>query len=168
MATPEELADRYRQMSRKGIRQAQEELDERNDLAQASEKAWVATAEALKSVAVLRGWNHKSHGLLRDIATQLYIEFGRPRIYDLFGVLENAHVNFYEHRWDREEVQLHVGRCRELLAELEDIRVSPPRRFIPATREQARRLERLTQHNPDRDIDAALDVTTLPPVESDD
>ena len=164
MATPEELSNRYLEMSRKYFRQAQEELD-RRDFSQSTEKAWGAAAKALKSIAAQRVWNHKSHGLLRDMATHLYMEFGEPRIFDLFGVLENAHNNYYEHRWDSDEAQLHIDRGRELIDLLEDIRNSPPRRFTPANREQERRLQRLTQYHPDRDADAALNISTLPPVE---
>jgi uncharacterized protein (UPF0332 family) len=164
LATPEELANRYLQMSRQYIRQAQEELD-KGDLSQATEKAWGASAESLKSIAAQRDWNHKSHGLLRDMATQLYMEFGLPRIIDLFGLLENAHTNYYEHRWDRDEVQLHIDRSRELLEALDVLRAAEPRRFTPANREQERRLQRLTQCHPDRVADAALDISTLPPVE---
>ncbi len=145
MATPKELSDRYLEISALSLRQAQEELEIRKDYAQACDKVWRAVAEALKAGAVLRGWNHKSHPLLRDIATQLYMEFGRRQVIDLFGVLENAHTNFYEHRFDRDEVQLHLDRGRELVAELETIRQSPQRRFTPANREQERRLERLTR-----------------------
>lgn len=164
MATGEQLSLRYLQMSRKYIRQAQEELD-KGDLSQASEKAWGASAEALKSLAAARGWNHKSHGLLRDIATHTYMEFGRPRLLELFDILEWAHFNYYEHRLEHDDVRLRVAQSRELIAQVEEIKNSPPRRFTPANRDQERRLKRLTRYRPDRDVDAALDITTLPPVE---
>ena len=164
MATPEELSDRYLQLSRKYSRQSQEELD-KGDLSQASEKAWGASAEALKSLATIRSWNHKSHGLLRDIATHTYMEFGRPRIIELFDILEWAHFNYYEHRLEHDAVQMRVAQSRELISLLDEIRNSPPRRFTPANREQERRLQRLTQYHPDRVADAALDIATLPPVE---
>ena len=164
MATPEELSRRCLEMSLKFIRQAQEELDNRNDLAQASEKAWGAAAQALESIAAQRGWNHKNHGLLRDMATQIYMEFGRPRILDLFGFLESAHTNFYEHRFDRDEVQYQINNSRYLLEELDMVRSVPPRRFSPANREQERRLERLTRFNSDTAADALLDLADLPPV----
>ena len=63
MATREELSNRYLELSRKYMRQAQEELD-RGDWSQASEKAWGAAAESLKATAAQRGWNHRNHGLL--------------------------------------------------------------------------------------------------------
>jgi len=165
MATAQELSDRYLEISALSLRQAQEELEIRKDYAQACDKVWRAVAEALKAGAVLRGWNHKSHPLLRDIATQLYMEFGRRQVIDLFGVLENAHTNFYEHRFDRDEVQLHLDRGRELVAELEIIRQSPQRRFVPANREQERRLERLTRYDPTTAADAFLDFDARPPVQ---
>ena len=166
MATPQELSNRYLQMSSKYLRQAQEELG-KEDLPQASEKAWGAAAEALKALAVTRGWNHKSHPFLREIARQIYMEFGRPRIVELFDILEWAHFNYYEHRLDKDDVQLRVTQSRELIDLLAEIRNSPPRRFTPANREQERRLQRLTQYHPDRDADAALDIATLPPVDAD-
>lgn len=165
MATPKELSDRYLEISRLRILQAQDELDIRKDYAQASDKIWGAIAEALKAAAVLRGWNHKSHPLLRDIATQLYMEFGRRQIIDLFGVLENAHVNFYEHRFDRDEVQLNLDRGCELVRELETLRNAPPRPFVPANREQERRWERLTRYDANTAADAFLDIDSLPPVQ---
>lgn len=163
MATPEELSNRYVELSRKYFRQAQEELDQ-GDWSQASEKAWGAAAEALKSVGAQRGWNHKSHGLLRDMAMQLHMEFGRPRIMELFEFLENTHNNFYEHRWDGDEVQLHVDRSRELLEALDLVRKSAPRRFTPANREQEHRLDRLTRFTPETAADETLDINDLPPV----
>lgn len=163
MATREELSNRYLELSRKYVRQAQEELD-RGDLSQASEKAWGAAAESLKATAAQRGWNHRNHGLLRDMATQLYMELGNRRLMDLFSTLENAHVNYYEHQFDRDEVQYQIDNCVEFLQELESVRSNPPRRFTPANREQERRLQRLSRFSQDRAMDEALDISSLPPV----
>ena len=165
MATAEELPNRYFQMSQSLIRQAQEELDGAGDYAQSSEKAWGAIAEALKAAAAGRNWNHHNHGILRDIATQLCLEFGQPQLTNLFDTAEALHINFYENRYDRDEVQLRLDRCRELLDELERIRTSPPRRYTPATQEQIRRLERLTRRSPTVTAEeAAIDITALPQV----
>ena len=73
MATKEELSECYLSISRRYLRQAEEELHQKGDTLQASEKIWGAAALALKSVAALRGWNHKSHPLLGDIAMQLRV-----------------------------------------------------------------------------------------------
>ena len=81
------------------------------------------------------------------------------------AVAEALHINFYENRYDRDEVQLRLDRCRELLDELERIRTSPPRRYTPATQEQIRRLERLTRRSPTVTAEeAAIDITALPQV----
>jgi hypothetical protein len=166
MATSEEFSDRHLEMSQYLINKAQEELSLKNDLIQASEKAWGSVAQALKAVAAARGWNHRTHGLLSDIATQLYLEFGRPRLVTLYGSAELLHNNFYEHRLERDRIPPHIDLCRELLEELRLVRTSPPRRFTPATQEQIHRLERLTRRTPNvLAEDSQLDIASLPPVE---
>ena len=166
MATSEEFSDRHLEMSQYLINKAQEELSLKNDLIQASEKAWGSVAQALKAVAAARGWNHRTHGLLSDIATQLYLEFGRPHILTLYASAERLHDNFYEHRLEQDVVQFRIDRCQELLEELRLVRTSPPRRFTPATQEQIHRLERLTRRTPNvLAEDSQLDIASLPPVE---
>ncbi len=59
-------ADDCAALSRRFVRQAQEEFD-KGDRLQASEKAWGAAAHAVKAVAASRGWNHNSHRLLFDV-----------------------------------------------------------------------------------------------------
>lgn len=165
MATPQELSDRYRKISGLRLRQAQEELEVRKDYSQASEKAWGAVAEAVKAYGVRRGWNHYHHGLLRDVSTQVSLEFGRPRLRDLFAYADSIHNNFYEHRFDREEVQFYLDRCREYLSLLAALSQARQPRFTPGTVEQENRLERLTRYDRRQEIDAALDINDLPPVE---
>ena len=63
-------ADDCAALSRRFVRQAQEEFD-KGDRLQASEKAWGAAAHAVKAVAASRGWNHNSHRLLFDIVDQV-------------------------------------------------------------------------------------------------
>ena len=164
MATKEELSERYLSISHRLLRQAEEELHQKGDTLQASEKTWGAMAHALKSVAAQRGWNHKRHQLLRDIATQLRLEYGRPRISELFSALEGAHNNYYEHRWTEEDVQEHLEWSRQFVRQMEEIREAPARRFIPATRTQERRLFNLTRPRPE-ESDDDLDITTLPSVD---
>ena len=59
--------DDYAALSRRLVRQAQEEFDT-GDRLQASEKAWDAAAHAVKAIAESRGWNHNSHRLLFDVS----------------------------------------------------------------------------------------------------
>ncbi|MYC38120.1 MAG: hypothetical protein F4X66_14575 [Chloroflexi bacterium] len=46
------------------------------DSVQASEKGWGAVAEAVKSIAEQRGWNHWGHRLLNDAAFQFVPRVG--------------------------------------------------------------------------------------------
>ena len=164
MATKEELSERYMNISRRYLRQAEEELHQKDDTLQASEKTWGAMAHALKSVAAQRGWNHKRHQLLRDIATQLRLEYGRPRISELFSALEGAHNNYYEHSWTEEDVQEHLEWYRQFVRQMEEIREAPARRFTPTTRTQERRPFNLTRPRP-AESDDDLDISTLPSVD---
>ena len=164
MATPQEISDRYLKISRQCLLQAEEELFVQGDTMQASEKLWNAAAQALKSVAALRGWNHKSHSLLGDIAMQLHLEYGRPELSDQFDGLEAAHNNYYEHRWTADRVELRLNTARRFVSQLEEIRQLPRRRFTPATRDQERRLENLTRFIYGQSDDD-LDINKLPPVE---
>ena len=168
MATPQEISDRYLKISRLHLQQAEEELFVKGDTMQASEKIWNAAAQALKSVAALRGWNHKSHSLLGDIAMQLHLELGQPELSEQFRVMESAHQNFYEHRWEADEVEIRLNTARRFVGQLEEIRQLPRRRFTPATRTQQRRMDSLTrliygQSDDDVDIDALPPVEPQPP-----
>ena len=164
MATPQEISDRYLKISRLHLQQAEEELFIKGDTMQASEKIWNAAAQALKSVAALRGWNHKSHSLLGDIAMQLRLELGRPELSEQFRILESAHNNFYEHRWAPDEVEDRLNAARQFVGWLEEIRQRPQRRFIPATRTQQRRMDGLTRFIYGQSDDD-VDIDDLPPVE---
>ena len=164
MATPQEMSDRYLDISHLHLQQAEEELYVRGDLMQASEKIWSATAQALKSVAALRGWNHKSHHLLSDIAMQLRLELGRPELSEQFDGLEAAHNNYYEHRWGADQVEDRLNTARRFVRQLEEIRQLPRPRFTPATRTQERRMEQLTRFIYDQSDDA-VDLSKLPPIE---
>ena len=63
-------SERYAELSRHYLARADEYL-RAGDRVQASEKGWGAVAEAIKSIAEQRGWNHQGHRLLNDVAYQL-------------------------------------------------------------------------------------------------
>ncbi len=166
MATPSELSNRYWEMSEYLIRKAQEELDVSEDLMQASEKAWGSVAHAIKSICAKRGWNHHYHLLFRDAIGVLRWEYDTPRLVPLFASAESMHTNFYEHRLVPLDLHDHINDCRELLAELDDIRIST--QFSPTSSIQGMegRMRRLATRDPDIAArEEALDITTLPPVE---
>ena len=167
MATPEELSNRYWGMSEYLIRKAQEELDVSDDLMQASEKAWGSVAHAIKSICAKRGWNHHYHLLFRDAIGVLRREYDNHRLVPLFASAESMHANFYEHWLVPLDVQDHIDDCRELLVELDHIRIVT--HFNPTSSIQGMegRMRRLTNRDPDIAArDEALDIATLPPVDA--
>ena len=171
MATPEELSNRYWQMSEYLIRKAQEELDTGEDLMQASEKAWGSVAHAIKSISATRGWAHHYHLLLRDAIAILRLEYDSPGLVPLYSSAEAMHSNFYEHQLERMDLQFHLNDCRALLGELDRIRnVPPPYVASDVTdddRGMERRMRRLANRNPDiASREEELDIATLPPIEA--
>ena len=81
------------------LRHADEMLDKRDRL-QASEKIWDAAAHAVKRVARRRRWPCTSHEDLRDIARYLsaegsYASGGADWLFTLFTAAESHHENYY-------------------------------------------------------------------------
>ena len=93
---------------------------ERGDLPQASEKAWGAVAHYLKSEAKFRGWPNESHRDLIDIANDLALETDNPeRVDELFAVVSQQHVNFYEDNLLYGQVSKGIDAAHELISRLE-------------------------------------------------
>ena len=131
-------------MSRRYIAQADEEF-EKGDLGQASNKAWGATALALKSIAERRGWNHNKHGLLYDISGQMADELRRPGLRVMFRSANAMHQNYYEDWMAVDEVRDGIETAKAYLLELESaMGKGSESAFVPETAEQAARLRRLT------------------------
>ena len=143
-STPE----RYEEMSRHLLRQAEDELDQ-GDALQASEKIWGATAHALKAVAQQRGWNHRFHNHLRAAAFYLAVERYRPDWNIIFNSLDHMHTNFYEHQMQLDEVRPMLESGKVFCQELFDLRTSelPDARRLSPDQEagQASRLSTLTR-----------------------
>ena len=133
--TPELLAEEYRETSRRLIRQSDDEF-EKGDLIQASEKAWSAASQYLKSMAALRGIQHTSHWELRLVANHIVNETRQLRIRELFAVGESLHANFYEAWMPEEEVSDGIDSMKELVGLLE--RVPPPNGVVSTRSPRAR------------------------------
>ena len=136
-------SERYNELSLQYIRRADEYV-RAGDRVQASEKGWGAVAEAIKSIAEQRGWNHQGHRLLNDIAYQLTAEWERPDLKLLFDAMEKLHVNFYEDTMELDDVAASIGNAKSLLQGLEEMRSLTPRPLPIETREQRNRWRRLT------------------------
>lgn len=88
--SPEE----HMKMSRRFVALGRMELAQGRRL-QASEKAWGATAHAVKALGIQRGWNHRGHGYMYDIVSQIREEWERPDLVDRFNQVESHHRNYY-------------------------------------------------------------------------
>ena len=136
-------AERYAELSRHFIEKADEYLLA-GDRVQASEKGWGAVAEAVKSIAEERGWNHQGHRLLDDIVLQLSEEWERPDVRRLFDIAERLHINFYEDTLETDAIATRLHDTKELLGALSVLRALPPRPVLLDSRERRLRWRRLT------------------------
>lgn len=136
-------SERYAELSRQYISRADEYL-RAGDRVQASEKGWGAVAEAIKSIAEQRGWNHQGHRLLDDIVLQLSEEWDRPDVRLLFDTAERLHINFYEDALQLDAISARVSNVKALLRELQTLRTLSPRPVVLDSRERRLRWRRLT------------------------
>ena len=111
-------AERYQSVSAALFDQAHVELDA-GDLIQASEKFWGAAAQALKSIAQERGWDHGSHAHFYAIVRNLVDETGDHQLVELFGGANLLHINFYEHWLEEVEIRTFAHQVQQLLNRLD-------------------------------------------------
>ena len=109
--------ERYEEISRHLLQQAQEELD-KGDILQASDKVWGATAHAIKGVCQRMGWNHHAHNHLRAAANYIASELVRDDLRLAFGYLEALHINYYEHQREVGEIRTGIANAAFLTCEL--------------------------------------------------
>ena len=114
------LATDHALVSRVFIEQAQTELDS-GDLLQASEKAWGATARALKAIAEPRGWQHNSHYHYYQIVRRLIDLTGNEELRIGFQIAESLHANFYNGWMPETEVRASIADVRQLVADLHQL-----------------------------------------------
>ena len=136
-------SERYAALSRQFMERADEYL-RLGDRAQASEKGWGAVAEAVKSIAEERGWNHQGHRILNDVAFQLSLEWGRRDVKLTYDAIEKLHINFYEDTMELDEIADSIDNAKTLLRELETLRQQPHRPVTLDSRERRLRWRRLT------------------------
>ena len=115
----------YREQSQVYLAQAREELAN-NDIAQASEKAWGATAQMLKAIAQQRGWRHKSHRYLYEVIRRLRRETGDPELTRLFNQASGLHSNFYENLYEAEDLEDLLPEIERLVDRLEALLSATP------------------------------------------
>ena len=116
--SPDEEAVRNAEISRNALRQARDELA-KQELWQASEKAWGAAAYALKAVAEKRHWFNDADWKLRRIASIISDEQGDQEILHCYDTARNAHFNFYRHEYDARDVEQAIAAAAYLVGQLD-------------------------------------------------
>ena len=141
--SPDEESARSIEIARHLLRQAGEELD-RQDLLQASEKAWGAAAHAVKAVAEKRRWFNDADWKLAKVVSILAEEQEDMTLQGFYLAAREAHFNFYHHEFNAREVQQSVAAAGELIARLEAVlanRAVPVRDSGEALQQEFRNLE---------------------------
>ena len=164
--------ERYEEISRRLLEQAQEELD-KGDILQASDKVWGATAHAVKAVCQRMDWNHHAHNHLRAAASYISSELGRGDLRLAFGYLESLHTNYYEHQWEVGDVRTGIDNAAFFIRELSmlplDDLPGDQSHLLPLERQSQERLLRMLtrknqySHGPQF---SAEEAAALPPVAS--
>ena len=158
-------SNRYAEMSRRKIAQAQEEFDQ-GDTIQASEKAYGAVTAAVKAYGELRGWNHYGHFRVGRILDQLRDEWNDPSLSIGYRSVETLHNNFFEYELSFVSVQDHINVAKVLVGRLEEIRNAEPRPLPSAslTQEQRTRLSLLMRPGREVEVEDLPSLDDLPPV----
>jgi len=118
---PEDLIEHYQALSEKYFTDAKEFLS-KEDLVQASEKLWGASALAVKMVAAKRGLKLEKHGSLWRFVNSLSEESGDKDIVRFFGESNALHRNFYENEMEKETVEIMAEDVEKLIAKLREVR----------------------------------------------
>jgi hypothetical protein len=84
----------------------------------AGEFLWGSMAQALKAVAASEGKELNTHGEIRKYAMELAKKNNNMSIWDVYGVANSLHNNFYETGLSLEEVQTHAERIRTIILKL--------------------------------------------------
>lgn len=144
--SPDEESARNMAVSRNFLRQAREELA-REDLLQASNKAWGAAAYAIKAVAEKRRWFNDADWRLRETAWVISAEQGDANEIMLgFLAARQAHYHFYHHEHHAYTYQQIIDAVEVMLDKVEALvdRDEPPPYVSEQVSEIVRRLQRPT------------------------
>ncbi len=161
-----EKADRYAEISRRLMIQADHELTAKGDRVQASEKAAGAVAHAVKAVAEDRKWRHGSHNLRREIMDLLAAEYAKPELRHLQDTADQLHKNGCEHMMQNWQVKQRLDSITAWLESLTEIRQQGPNPGFAPTPEQQRSIERLSLSEEEARANAMIDFPPpMPPLD---
>ena len=162
--------ERYDEISRHLLQQAQAELD-KGDILQASDKVWGATAHAVKAVCQRMGWNHHAHNHISAAVNYIASGLGRDDLLNAYGYLDALHTNYYEHQKSAAEIRVGLSNASYFIRELGGLQLSElaaSREHLSALeqKDQERFLRMLTRKNPYSHGPqlSAEEAAALPPV----
>ena len=112
-----ELLEKYKAQSFHYFENALSSI-EANDAEKAGEFLWGSMAQALKAVAASEGRELNTHGEIRNYARELAKRHNDMSIWDVYGIANSLHGNFYEAGLSLEEVQTDAERIRATVVKL--------------------------------------------------
>lgn len=136
-------ANRHADLSRRLMAQANYELHTLGDRVQASEKASVAVAHAVKAIGEDRNWRHGSHNLRRDITGLLSDEYGQPELLYLQAIADQLHGNCFEDQLSDWLVEQLLAEVTSMIVTLWNFREAGANPNFSPTPEQQRIINRL-------------------------
>ena len=149
--------------SRRLIRQARYELDQRGDRVQACDKASGAVAHGVKAVAERRYWRHNSHNRRRNIVDLLAAEYDLPDLPVMQAFADQLHENFYEDWMYEPTVRDRLVRLTGLLAAFTELLEREPNPDFVPDPVQERILSRLRLTAEEIEERWAMDYPPPPP-----
>ena len=136
--------DSHRAMALRFLTHAGSQL-RRGHRLQASEKVWGAVAHQLKAIAEQRGWQHDGHANFYDIASYLAKEYGqRDLVARVASVDQAQHRNYYKNNLLPRDIEAGLDVAKELVADLETLRQSPPRPYTISDKHDSDLVKRLS------------------------
>ena len=112
-----ELLEKYKAQSVHYFENALSSI-QAGDAEKAGEFLWGSMAEAIKAVAASEERELNTHGDIRKYAAELAKKHNDTSIWDVYGIANSLHGNFYEAGLSLEEVQTHADRIRTIVVKL--------------------------------------------------
>ncbi len=128
------------------LARAQEMID-KGDRLQASEKIWGAVAHKVKGIARRRGWGWNDHDGVRHVVTYFRNQTRNHELGTLLRSANDIHVNFYNDELQDQDLADGLADAKRLIALLDEADASVPetddlpygvRRLIPRTARRSR------------------------------
>ena len=104
---------------------AQEMID-KGDRLQASEKIWGAVAHKVKGIARRRGWGWNDHDGVRQVVTFFRSQTRNHELGTLLRSANDIHVNFYNDELQDQDLADGLADAKRLIALLEEADASVP------------------------------------------